>query len=102
MILLSSSVHDLLEINQALVKFTLKSSVHDHSEIHSDLIMIFLKMLEDSENYVLDLDAVNYADYLNNEFFFLIYSHCLTEKKVIFAVISVFFNISKPLVTAED
>ena len=71
---LKSSVNDHLKQNQALVKFILKSSVHDHSEIHSDLAVISLKMLEDSEDYVLDLNAVNYTDYLNNEFFFLMYS----------------------------
>ena len=59
-------------------------------------------MLKDSENYVLDLNAVNYTDYLDDEFFFLMYSHCLTEKKVTFAVTSVFFNVSKPLMTDKD
>ena len=89
---------DPLKLTQILVKFTLKSLVHDHS----DLVIISLKMLKDSENYVLDLNAVNYADYLNDEFSFLMYSHCLTEKKVIFAVTSVFFNTGKPLMTDED
>ena len=76
--------------------------MHDHLKIHSDLVKISLKVLKDSEDYVLDLDAVNYADYLNDEFFFLMYSHCLTEKKVIFAVTFMFFNVSKSLVTDED
>ena len=99
---LKSSVNDHLKQNQALVKFILKSSVHDSLKIQPDLIMISLKMLEDLKDYVLDLDAVDYADYLNDEFFFLMYSHCLTEEKITFAVTSVFFNISKPLVTDED
>ena len=101
-ILLKSSVNDHLKQNQALVKFTLKSSVHDYLKTHSDLVKIPLKVLKDPEDYVLDLDAVDYADYLDDEFFFLMYSHCLTEKKVTFAVISVSFNVSKPLVTDED
>ena len=99
---LKSSVHDHLKQNQALVKFTLKSPVHDHPETHSDLVKIPLKVLEDPEDYVLDLNAVDYADYLDDEFSFLMYSHCLTEEKVTFAVTSVFFNVSKPLVTDED
>ena len=99
---LKASVNDHSEQNQALVKFVLKPSVYDHLKIHSDLVMISLKVLEESENYVLDLDAVDYADYLNDEFFFSMYSHCLTEKKVIFAVTSVFFNTGKPLMTDED
>ena len=99
---LKSSVHDHLKQNQALVKFTLKSPVHDHPETHSDLVKIPLKVLEDPEDYVLDLNAVDYADYLDDEFSFLMYSHCLTEEKVTFAVISVFFNTDKPLVTDED
>ena len=101
-ILLKFSVNDHLKQNQVLVKFTLKASVYDHLETHSDLVKISLKMLKDSENYVLDLNAVDYTDYLDNEFFFSIYSHCLTEEKVIFAVTSVFFNTEKPLVTDED
>ena len=96
------SVNDHLKLTQALMMTSLSSSVHDHLKTHSDLVKIFSKMLKDSEDYVLDLDAVNYADYLDDEFFFLMYSHCLTEEKVIFAVTSVFFNISKPLVTDED
>ena len=76
--------------------------MHDHLKIHWDLIIISLKVLEDSENYVLDLNAVSYTDYLNNEFFFLIYSHCLTEEKVIFAVTSMFFNTHKSLETDKD
>ena len=99
---LKSSVHDHLKQNQALVKFTLKSPVHDHPETHSDLVKIPLKVLEDSEDYVLDLNAVDYADYLDDEFSFLMYSHRLTEEKVTFAVTSVSFNVSKPLVTDED
>ena len=99
---LKSLMNDYLKQNQALVKFILKSSVHDHSETHSDLVMISLKVLKDSENYVLNLNAVDYADYLDDEFFFLMYSHCLTEKKVTFAVTSVFFNVSKPLMTDKD
>ena len=99
---LSSSVHDHLKQSSALVKYISKSLVHDPSEIHFNLVMISLKVLEDFKNYVLDLDAVNYTDYLNDEFFFLMYSHCLTEKKVTFVIISVFFNISKLLVTDED
>ena len=99
---LKSSVNDHLKQNQALVKFTLKSPVHDHLKTHSDLVKIPLKVLKDSENYVLDLNAVNYADYLDDEFSFSMYSHCLTEKKVTFAVTSVFFNVSKPLMTDED
>ena len=59
-------------------------------------------MLKDSENYVLDLDTVDYIDYLDDEVFFLMYSHCLTEEKVTFAVIFVSFNAEKPLVTDED
>ena len=101
-ITLKSPVNDHLKWNQALVKFALKSSVYDHSELHPDLVKIPLKVLKDSENYVLDLNAVDYADYLNDEFFFLMYSHCLTEQKVIFAATSVFFNTGKPLVTDED
>ena len=97
-----SLMNDHLKQNQALVKFTLKSPVHDHLKTHSDLVKIPLKVLKDSENYVLDLNAVNYADYLDDEFSFSMYSHCLTEKKVTFAVTSVFFNVSKPLMTDED
>ena len=99
---LKSLLNDHLKQNQALVKFTLKASVYDHLKTHSDLVKISLKVLKDSENYVLDLNAVDYADYLNNEFFFSIYSHCLTEEKVTFAVTSVSFNTEKPLVTDED
>ena len=95
-------MNDHSELTQALVMTSLSSLMHDHSETHSDLVKILSKMLEDSEDYVLDLDAVNYADYLNDEFSFLMYSHCLTEEKVTFAVTSVFFNVSKPLVTDED
>ena len=95
-------MNDHSEQSSALVKYISKSSVHDVSEIHSDLVMISLKVLKDSENYVLDLNAADYTDYLNDEFFFLMYSHHLTEKKITFAVTSVFFNISKPLVTDED
>ena len=76
--------------------------MHDHLKIHSDLAMIPLKVLEDLKDYVLDLDAVDYTDYLDDEFFFSMYSHCLTEKKVTFAVTFMFFNIRKPLVTDED
>ena len=101
-ILLKFSVNDHLKQNQALVKFILKASVSDHLKTHSDLVKISLKVLEDSENYVLDLNAVDYADYLDDEFFFSIYSHCLTEEKVTFAVTSVSFNTEKPLVTDED
>ena len=99
---LKTSVNDHLKLTQALVMTFLSSLMHDHSEIHPDLAMISLKVLEDSENYVLDLDAVDYTDYLNDEFSFSMYSHCLTEKKVTFAVISVFFNTGKSLVTDED
>ena len=99
---LKSLMHDHLKQNQALVKFTLISPVHDHLKTHSDLVKIPLKVLKDPEDYVLDLDAVNYADYLDDEFSFSTYSHCLTEEKVTFAVTSVFFNVSKPLVTDED
>ena len=99
---LKSSVHDHLKQNQALVKFTLKSPVHDHPETHSDLVKIPLKVLKDPEDYVLDLNAVDYADYLDDEFSFLMYSHCLTEEKVTFAATSVSFNADKPLVTDED
>ena len=99
---LKSSVHDHLKQNQALVKFTLKSPVHDHPETHSDLVKIPLKVLEDSEDYVLDLNAVDYADYLDDEFSFLMYSHRLTEEKVTFAATSVSFNADKPLVADED
>ena len=95
-------MNDYSELTQVLVMTLLSSSVHDHLKIHSDLAMIPLKVLEDSENYVLDLDAVDYTDYLNDEFSFSMYSHCLTEKKVTFAVISVFFNTGKSLVTDED
>ena len=93
---------DSLKLTQILVVISLKSSVYDHLKIHSDLVMISLKVLKDSENYVLDLDAVDYTDYLDDEFFFLMYSHCLTEKEVIFAVTFMFFNIRKPLMTDED
>ena len=99
---LKSPVHDHLKQNQALVKFALISPVHDHLKTHSDLVKILLKVLEDPEDYVLDLDAVNYADYLDDEFSFLMYSHRLTEEKVTFAATSVFFNAGKPLVTDED
>ena len=99
---LKSPVNDHLEQNQALVKFTLKASVSDHPETHSDLVKIPLKVLEDPEDYVLDLNAVNYADYLDDEFSFPTYSHRLTEEKVTFAATSVFFNAGKPLVTDED
>ena len=51
---------DSSELTQSLVMISLKSSVHDYL----NLVMISLKMLEDSDNYVLDLNAVNYADYL--------------------------------------
>ena len=101
-ILLKSSVNDHLKQNQALVKFTLKSPVHDHLKTHSDLVKISLKVLEDPEDYVLDLNAVDYADYLDDEFSFLMYSHCLTEEKVTFAATSVSFNAGKPLMTDED
>ena len=97
-----ASVNNHSELTQALVMTSLSSLMHDHLKIHSDLAMIPLKVLEDSENYVLDLDAVDYTDYLNDEFSFSMYSHRLTEKKVIFAVTSVFFNVRKPLVTDED
>ena len=90
------------ELTQALVMTSLSSLMHDHLKIHSDLAMIPLKVLEDSENYVLDLNAVDYTDYLNDKFFFSMYSHCLTEKKVTFVVTSVFFNVRKSLVTDED
>ena len=73
---LKSSVNDHLKQNQALVKVALKASVYDHLKTHSDLVKISLKVLKDSENYVLDLNAVDYADYLDDEFFFLMYSHC--------------------------
>ena len=99
---LKSLMNDHLKQNQALVKVALKASVYDHLKTHSDLVKISLKVLKDSENYVLDLNAVGYADYLNDEFFFLMYSHCLTEEKVIFAVTSVFFNTGKSLMTDED
>ena len=64
--------------------------------------MTLLKVLEDSEDYVLNLNAVDYADYLNDVFTFFTYFHSLTEKKVIFAVTFMFFNINKPLVTDKD
>ena len=101
-ITLKSPVHDHLKQNQALVKFTLKSPVHDHLKTHSDLVKISLKVLEDPEDYVLDLNAVDYADYLDDEFSFLTYSHRLTEEKVTFAATSVSFNADKPLVADED
>ena len=53
----------------------MKSLVNDHSE--------------DSEDYVLNLNTVDYADYLNDVFSFLIYSDHLTEENITQAWIQV-------------
>ena len=79
----------LSEASAPLVELTSETLKKDSLKLTQFLVMISLKILEDSENYVLDLNAVNYTDYLNDEFFFLMYSHHLTEEKIIFAVTSV-------------